>query len=121
MGFMDKAKDVAGDIAGKADDLVGKVEQAAEPAWEKVKDVAGDIGERVEKVAGPAWEKARDVAGDIGDRAKEVAEDLGERAKHVAGSLRDRIGGDGDPGATAPEATGTTDAGGDGAGPTPAG
>ena len=62
MSFMDKAKDVAGDLADKAGDLVDKVE---EKIPDSVKEKAGDLADK----AGELVDKAKDKLG-LGERRR---------------------------------------------------
>ena len=67
MSFMDKAKDVAGDIADKAGDLVDKIEEKIpDSVKEKASDLADKAGELVDK----AKEKLH-----IGDGEPSAADD----------------------------------------------
>jgi len=72
--FVDKAKEVAGVVAEKAEPVVekakevaGTVAEKAGPVVEKAREVAGTVAEK----AGPAMEKAKESAGELVDKAKE--------------------------------------------------
>jgi hypothetical protein len=67
MGFMDKAKQMAGDAAAKAKETAADLQEKAGPAMEKAKQGAADLGEK----AKPAFEKAKQDAGELAGRAKE--------------------------------------------------
>ena len=83
MSFMDKAKDVAGDLADKAGDLADegrrqdpRLRQGRRPATSPSK--AGDL---VEKVVDKIPDSVKDMAGDLADKAG----DLVDKAKEKLG------------------------------------
>lgn len=71
MSFKDKAKDIAGDIADKAGDLVDKVE---EKIPDSVKEKASDLADK----AGDLVDKAKDKLGIGDDEAEETDVPTGE-------------------------------------------
>ena len=66
-GAVDKAKDVTGDLVGKAKPLVDKAGGVAVSALDKAKDVTGDVVDKAKPLVG----KASDAAGGLLDKAKE--------------------------------------------------
>lgn len=106
-GFLDTARDKAGDLASKAGDLTGtardKALEVADSAREKASDLAETARAKASGVADAAREKAGDLAEsakgladsaktkatDITDSAKAKASELAETAKSKAGDFAD--------------------------------
>src|SRR5215468_6878103 len=99
--FMDKAKDVAGDLAHKGKDLADK---AGEHIPDSVKEKAGDLGEK----AGELIEKAKEKLGFGHGESKAAGDTAATDAPLVPDAAGDATAPDatvGGPTATEPEAT----------------
>jgi hypothetical protein len=72
---MDKAKDIAGDLAAKAGDLVDKADEKLPGS---VKEKAGDLVDKVdEKIPGSVKDKAGELAGKAGELIAKAKDKLG--------------------------------------------
>ena len=94
MSFLDKAKDVAGDLADKAGDLAEKV---GEKIPDSVKAKAGDLAGKAGELAGKVVEK-------VPDSVKDKAGDARRQGGDLVGKATGKLGSGGDDRA-APSAT----------------
>ena len=102
-GMLDKAKDSASELAGKAAETASGLVEKAEPLVGKAKEATGDLSAKAE----PVLDKARVAAGDLVEKAQPVVDKaveagggLLDKAKDLLGSKKTDAG---------PSGTGTTD------------
>ena len=105
MSFLDKAKDVAGDLADKAGELA---EKAGDKIPDSVKSKAGDLAGKAGDLAGKVVEK-------VPDSVKDKAGDLAGKAGDLVGKATGKLGLSGD------DEPAVGEAGGEPATPSPAG
>jgi len=69
-GFVEKAKDAAGNVVDKAAPMAGKAVDAGKELVEKAAGAVGELASKTKDAAGPVAEKAKGKADNLFDKAK---------------------------------------------------